>query len=73
MTSPTLQTLFGRLGSGLGGMFTRPRETQARVHIDPASHVTELFGAEAARPPLAIGVRLSNVRAEVIAREAVHE
>ena len=29
--------------------------------------------AEAARPPLAIGVRLSNVRAEVIAREAVHE
>jgi hypothetical protein len=54
-------------------MFTRPRETHARVHIDPASHVTELFRAEAAGAPLAIGVRLSNVRAEVIAREAVHE
>ena len=73
MTSPTLQTLFGRLGSGLGGMFTRARETQARARIDPASHVTEIFGAEPVRPPLEIGVRLANVRVEVVAREAVHE
>jgi hypothetical protein len=70
MQSSPFQSVMARLG----GLFARPKEIVARVHIEPASHVARADGVELAGAPLTIAVRIANARTDVhVAKEAVHE